>query len=348
MGVPKQRWTSEEEAALRAGIAKHGVGKWRTILKDPEFSSTLCYRSNVDLKDKWRNMNVIVNASGSRDKARTVVKKTRTTPKSNDNTMAISTVTSDIDDEIVDEKPIASVSSEAWNTSNPKKSHSSRLDNIIMEAIKNLNEPTGSHRTTIANYIEEQYWPPSDFDHLLSAKLKDLATSGKLIKVNRKYRIAPSSPYSEGRSPKMLMLEDVQREPFKVGSDHSKTLTRSQVDTELARIATMTAEEAAAEAARAVAEAEAIMAEAEAATREAEAAEADAQAAQAFAEAAILTLKNRNPAKLDGPSLMPVEAVPVQRCHRCQLHMYMFTVVTVVQLYAADQVAVSPYVTGAM
>ena len=53
MGAPKQRWTSEEEAALRAGIARHGVGKWRTILKDPEFSSTLCYRSNVDLKVRY-------------------------------------------------------------------------------------------------------------------------------------------------------------------------------------------------------------------------------------------------------------------------------------------------------
>ncbi|KAK3145158.1 hypothetical protein QOZ80_4AG0324180 [Eleusine coracana subsp. coracana] len=270
MGVPKQRWTSEEEAALRAGVARHGVGNWRTILKDPEFSSTLCYRSNVDLKDKWRNMNVIVTASSSREKGRTGMKKTRPTPK---------------------------ISTEAWNNSNPKKSNS-RIDNVILEAIKNLKEPTGSHRTTIASYIEEQYWPPSDFDHLLSAKLKELTTSGKLIKVNRKYRIAPSSPYSESRSPKMLLLEDVQREPFKGGSDDSKTLTRAQVDADLARMATMTAEEAAAAAARAVAEAEAIMAEAEAAAREAEVAEADAQAAQAFAEAAFVTLKNRNATKV--------------------------------------------------
>jgi transcription factor MYB, plant len=116
--------------------------------------------------------------------------------------------------------------------------------------------------------------------------------------MNRKYRIAPSSPYSEGRSPKMLLLEDVQREPFKGGSVDIKTLTRAQVDAELAGMATMTAEEAAAAAARAVAEAEAIMAEAEAAAREAEVAEADAQAAQAFAEAALLTLKNRNAVKL--------------------------------------------------
>lgn len=99
----------------------------------------------------------------------------------------------------------------------------------------------------------------------------------------------------------MLLLEDVQRESLKVGSDASRTLTRSQVDAELVCMATMTAEAAATAAAHAVAEAEAIMAEAEAAAREAEAAEAEARAAQAFAEAALLTLKNRNAAKLVRP-----------------------------------------------
>lgn len=298
MGVPKQRWTSEEEAALRAGIARHGVGNWRTILKDPEFSSTLQYRSNVDIKDKWRNMNVNVTASGSRDKVKAAMKKTKTASKNHDHSMALSTVAS-VEDEIVDVKPIASVSSEAWNTSISNKSHS-RLDNIIVEAVKSLNEPTGSHKTSITNYIEGQYWAPKDFYHLLSAKLKDLTNSGKLIRVNRRYRIAPSSQYSEGPRPKMLLLEDVQRESFKVQSDDTKTLTRAQVDAELAHMATMTAEEAAAAAARAVAETEALLAEAEAAEREAEAAEANAQAAQTFAEATLLSLKNRDTAKLMG------------------------------------------------
>ena len=50
MGAPKQKWTAEEEAALKAGVIKHGAGKWRTILKDPEFSGVLYLRSNVDLK----------------------------------------------------------------------------------------------------------------------------------------------------------------------------------------------------------------------------------------------------------------------------------------------------------
>lgn len=293
MGAPKQKWTFEEDAALRAGIAKHGVGNWRMILKDPEFSSILRYRSNVHLKDKWRNINVSFTASGSRENVRTARKKNQSTPKSTDHQIANSTVASDVDDEIVEEKPIASVSSQVWNSSNARKPFS-RLNNIILESVKNLNEPTGSHRTTISNYIEDEYWPPSDFDQILSATLKDLTASGKLIQVNRKYRIAPDSLYSEERSPKILLLEDVQKEPHRLERDNNKGLTSSQVDAELARMATMTAEEAAYAAACAVAEAEALMAEAEAATREAEAAEADAQAAQAFAEASLMTIKNRN------------------------------------------------------
>lgn len=50
MGAPKQKWTAQEETALKAGVLKHGTGKWRTILSDPEFTSILKSRSNVDLK----------------------------------------------------------------------------------------------------------------------------------------------------------------------------------------------------------------------------------------------------------------------------------------------------------
>ena len=50
MGNPKQKWTSEEEEALRAGVAKHGTGKWKNILRDPEFAPSLTQRSNIDLK----------------------------------------------------------------------------------------------------------------------------------------------------------------------------------------------------------------------------------------------------------------------------------------------------------
>lgn len=50
MGNQKQKWKAEEEEALLAGIAKHGHGKWKNIIQDPEFAPALANRSNIDLK----------------------------------------------------------------------------------------------------------------------------------------------------------------------------------------------------------------------------------------------------------------------------------------------------------
>ncbi|CAN1141865.1 Single myb histone 5 [Linum perenne] len=50
----KRKWSSEEEAALKNGINEFGVGFWKEILNSrrDEFNE----RTEVDLKDKWRNM----------------------------------------------------------------------------------------------------------------------------------------------------------------------------------------------------------------------------------------------------------------------------------------------------
>ncbi|XP_052192617.1 telomere repeat-binding factor 1 isoform X1 [Diospyros lotus] len=325
MGAPKQKWTPEEEAALKAGVLKHGAGKWRTILKDQEFSGVLYLRSNVDLKDKWRNMSVMANGWGSREKARLALKRMQPLPKQDETPIAPGKVVQS-DEEIADAKPLPAFGS-AQQTGVPKRSivreeyldihqqHShpilyfeveqnlnhrytiGRLDNLIMEAINNLEEPGGSNKTTIATYIEEQYWAPPNFKRLLSAKLKFLTANGKLIKMKRKYRIGPppSALVDKRRSPSMLLLDGRPRAPPKVDKDEITVLTKAQIDLELAKMRNMTPEEAAAAAAQAVAEAEAAIAEAEEAAREAEAAEADAEAAQAFAEAAMKTLKGRNP-----------------------------------------------------
>lgn len=296
MGAPKQKWTQEEEAALKAGVVKHGAGKWRTILKDPEFSDVLYLRSNVDLKDKWRNMSVMANGWGSREKARLALKRMQVTPKQDENPMALSTVVHS-DEEIVDAKPIA-VSNDTLQLTSSKRSFI-RLDNLVMEAITSLKEPAGSNKTAIASFIEEQYWAPSNFKKLLSAKLKFLTANGKLMKVKRKYRIAPTTSTSDRRrNSSMLLLEERPRVPRKVDLDEIHVPTKAEIDLELAKMRTMTAQEAAVAAARAVAEAEAAIAEAEEAAREAEAAEADAEEAQAFAEAAMKTLKGRTNPKL--------------------------------------------------
>ncbi|CAN1760858.1 Pentatricopeptide repeat-containing protein At5g15340, mitochondrial [Linum perenne] len=172
-----------------------------------------------------------------------------------------------------------------------------RLDNLIIEAITTLKEPDGSNKTAIASYIEEQYWPPQDFKRILSAKLKHLTSAGKLIKVKRKYRIAPTSFTNRKRSASMLLLDGRQRVFQRAEREEFNMPTKAQLDVELSKMRTMSAQEAEAVAARAVAEAENAIAEAEEAAREAEAAEADAEAAQAFAEAAMKTIKGRNNAK---------------------------------------------------
>lgn len=233
----------------------------------------------------------------SREKSRLAVRRVHQTSKQDDdNSMAI-TPFAPSDEDIVDVKPLQ-VSRDVLQIAGPKRSIV-RLDNLIMETISSLNEHGGSNKTTIASFIEDQYWAPSDFKRLLSAKLKFLTSTGKLIKVKRRYRIAPTPAYSDRRrTPSMLLLDDRQKGFMKVDKAENISLTRSQIDSELAKIRSMTPQEAATVAARAVAEAEAAIAEAEEAAKEAEVAEADAEAAEAFADAAMKTVKGRNTPKM--------------------------------------------------
>ncbi|KAK7346892.1 hypothetical protein VNO80_21416 [Phaseolus coccineus] len=286
MGAPKQKWTAEEEAALKAGVVKHGAGKWRTILTDPEFSAILRMRSNVDLKDKWRNINVTA-IWGSRQKAKLALKRNLPAPKIDNNHMALSTVVRD--DEVLDTKPLA-VSGGPLRSPNLKEQISRLVDNHILEAIVNMKEQKGSDKGAIISYIEEKYRSPPNISKLLSTKLKNMVASGKIIKEKHKYRIASSSVVSEKR--RFSSLEGRSKDPSEANrNDDVNILSKSQIDEEISKVKGLTAKEAAAAAAKAVAEAEAAIAQAEAAAREAEAAEAEAEAAQVFAKAAMKALK---------------------------------------------------------
>ncbi|KAL9326850.1 hypothetical protein ACSQ67_007495 [Phaseolus vulgaris] len=290
MGAPKQKWTAEEEAALKAGVVKHGAGKWRTILTDPEFSAILRMRSNVDLKDKWRNINVTA-IWGSRQKAKLALKRNLPAPKIDNNHMALSTVVRH--DEVLDTKPLA-VSGGPLRSPNLKE-QISRLQNIqlvdnhILEAIVNMKEQKGSDKGAIISYIEEKYRSPPNISKLLSTKLKNMVASGKIIKEKHKYRIASSSVVSDKR--RCSSLEGRSKDPSEANRNDVNILSKSQIDEEISKVKGLTAKEAAAAAAKAVAEAEAAIAQAEAAAREAEAAEAEAEAAQVFAKAAMKALK---------------------------------------------------------
>ncbi|KAG5011664.1 hypothetical protein JHK82_023856 [Glycine max] len=312
MGAPKQKWTAEEEQALKAGVVKHGVGKWRTILKDPEFSSVLYLRSNVDLKDKWRNLSVMANGWSSREKSRLSVRRVHQVPRQDENSMAITAVAPS-DEEIVDVKPLQ-VSRDMVHIPGPKRSNLS-LDKLIMEAITCLKENGGSNKTAIAAFIEQLNFialksvgpilGTARLKKYVVCKIKVFDSKWKtdqgltlVFQVNRKYRIAPIAAYSDRRrNSSVLYLEGRQKASMKIDRDETNILTRSQIDLELEKIRSMTPQEAAAFAARAVAEAEAAIAEAEEAAKEAEAAEADAEAAQAFADATTKSAKGRKSPK---------------------------------------------------
>ena len=46
-------FSAAEEDQLRTGVALHGNGAWAAILRTGSFAAQ---RTNVDLKDKWRNI----------------------------------------------------------------------------------------------------------------------------------------------------------------------------------------------------------------------------------------------------------------------------------------------------
>jgi len=293
MGAPKQKWTHEEEAALRAGVEKYGPGKWRAILRDPILSSCLSSRSNVDLKDKWRNMSVTANGWGSREKARLALKRSKYIAKQSGRQLALSALSNGNMDVVVT-KPLSTVNP-YFPSSNTKRSIS-RLDKLILDAVFTLKEPNGSNKSAIATYIEENQYPPPNFRRMLSSKLKSLVICGKLVKIRQNYVINGSFRPDDEKVPKN---EKVEKHVTTLSKNSSKKVVgevgiavKSEVDAEVSKMRRMNAEEAAKAAAVAVAEAEAAIAAAEQAACEAAAAEAEAEAAEAFAEAAMMALVN--------------------------------------------------------
>ena len=52
-GGGRVRWTEEEVEYLKEGVERFGIGNWKAIRQNYSFHRR---RTNVDLKDKWRNL----------------------------------------------------------------------------------------------------------------------------------------------------------------------------------------------------------------------------------------------------------------------------------------------------
>ncbi|KAJ0076176.1 hypothetical protein Patl1_33565 [Pistacia atlantica] len=187
MGNQKQKWTAEEEEALLAGVAKHGPGKWKNILKDPEFAPFLTHRSNIDLKDKWRNLSVSTTQQGSKDKSKALKLKT-ITPAPLSNTLnsapAASLPRNASSGTVIDDLP---------NSTSDGK-NGPRFNAMIFEALSTIKDTNGSDIGTIVNFIEERHEVPNNFRRLLGSRLRRLVSQGKLEKVQNCYKIRKDTP----------------------------------------------------------------------------------------------------------------------------------------------------------
>ncbi|CAH9053615.1 unnamed protein product [Cuscuta epithymum] len=189
MGNPKQKWTSEEEEALRAGVAKHGAGKWKHIQKDPEFNHLLHSRSNIDLKDKWRNLNVSANAQGGpRDKSRVLKLKANPdahmTPVPNALTTNASPILL-----LQDAGGAADTMVEDTTKCLLDGKTASKYNAMITEALSTLKDPKGLDITTIVSFIEQRHEVPPNFRRILSSRLRRLVQQDKLEKIQNCFRI---------------------------------------------------------------------------------------------------------------------------------------------------------------
>ncbi|NP_001105227.2 single myb histone 4 [Zea mays] len=182
MGAPKQKWTSEEEDALRAGVRKHGAGKWRTIQKDPEFSPVLSSRSNIDLKDKWRNLSFSASGLGSSKLRVPKITGPSSSPSSSSQPLLL---------------PAANKFTEATLPADAEKKPQDgktlpKYGAMIMEALLELNEPNGSDIAAIFGFIEQRYAVQPTFRRFLASKLRRLADSNKIEKIDKSYRLPDS------------------------------------------------------------------------------------------------------------------------------------------------------------
>ncbi|XP_077210099.1 single myb histone 4-like [Tasmannia lanceolata] len=197
MGAPKQKWTSEEEDALRAGVDKHGAGKWRTIQKDPEFGHCLSARSNIDLKDKWRNMSVSASGQGSREKIR--IPRIKGPPGS---PLPLSTShSSAVSAQLTHDASPGTVTDPSKSQEDGKTP--SRYNALIVEALSSLQDPNGSELGVISRFIEQRHEVPQNFRRFLSGRLRRLVAQNKVEKVhNNTYRLIDPSFATKTATPK--------------------------------------------------------------------------------------------------------------------------------------------------
>ncbi|KAK1312928.1 Telomere repeat-binding factor 4 [Acorus calamus] len=222
MGAPKQKWTTEEEEALRAGVDKHGAGKWRTIQKDPEFSNYLSARSNIDLKDKWRNMGVSASGGqGSRERIRTPKAKVLPVIPFSGPQNAVASASGSVKQE---PETVAESSKSTQDGNVPP-----RYTSMVIEALSTLQGSNGCEIGAICDFIVQRYDVPLNFRRLLSSKLRRLVAQNKIEKVHKGYKLKDSSFATKTPTPKQKDPTNRLRQT-QINSSHVSPSSTDELD----------------------------------------------------------------------------------------------------------------------
>ncbi|KAI9119848.1 hypothetical protein K1719_009237 [Acacia pycnantha] len=224
-GKSKAQWTADEEEALLDGIKKHGPGKWKNILKDPEFAHFLTHRSNIDLKDKKRKSSVNTAAEGgSKEEAKNVKIKTTepATPAGTQNAAVATPLRQCASSEAVTDDS-------SHNVQEVKQAP--QYDAFIFEALSTLTDSNGSDLNAIVSFIEQKHEVPQNYREAVGARLGKLVDQGKLEKVQNCYRI--KTPV-ESIPPAPEQIDSSPRQSLPSGSTASQeTLTHAEKIAEL-------------------------------------------------------------------------------------------------------------------
>ncbi|KAL5728709.1 hypothetical protein ACHQM5_001759 [Ranunculus cassubicifolius] len=218
MGAPKQKWTSEEEEALRAGVAKHGTGKWKNIQKDPEFHDCLANRSNIDLKDKWRNMSVSASGQGSREKCKTPKLKALLPPPPS-NSVTASPLPLAVQDASANPDAIMDSSKSPVDGKNTP-----RYNSMIIDALESMKDPNGSDASSILGFIEQKHDVPQTFKRSLGSKLRRLLNQNKIEKVQNGYKVKNEGASLGKKASTSVQMQKDEQNQSQVQTSVVKTL----------------------------------------------------------------------------------------------------------------------------
>ncbi|KAG9132120.1 hypothetical protein Leryth_025190 [Lithospermum erythrorhizon] len=237
MGNPKQKWTAEEEEALRAGVAKHGTGKWKLIQRDQAFNHLLHSRSNIDLKSRANLGRQKAKSSCRTPPSATPLPKPQATPSS-------TPLRIDAPAELLIEDTTKCLLDGKT---------ASKYNAMIFEALSTLKEPNGSDTSSI-----HRQEVPQNFRKLLGARLRRLVSQDKLEKVQNCFRIkreilqgakpSPNKQESQIKPPQTVGLlgntveEAVVAAAYKVAEAENKSFVASEAVKEAERVSKLAEE----------------------------------------------------------------------------------------------------------